>query len=60
MLDALASVVGVDKLASIIARLNVNDLGSLDAEWEVAILFALSRTGHLSYEENHGGHPMSI
>lgn len=54
-IDKLRWVLPQEALEKLIDRLNRNDRASLDFEWEIAILFALSRIGTINYETNHGG-----
>lgn len=58
-IDQLCLVLPREPLAALVRRLNLNDQGSLDIEWEVAVLYALQRVGEITYEASHGGrtHP---
>jgi hypothetical protein len=51
----LSGHIGKKSLEELINRLNQNDKTSLASEWEIAILFALSKLGHVSYEPDTGG-----
>ena len=42
-------------ITKLVRSLNKNDRTSLDFEWEVAVLFALSQIGKIRYEASHGG-----
>ena len=44
-----------EAIEKLVRNMNRNDHASLDFEWEVSVLFALSRIGKIDYEADHGG-----
>ena len=58
-INSLSETLPQEAVEELVRKLNRNDLGSLDFEWEVAVLFALTSVGRIDYESGHGGkkHP---
>lgn len=54
-IDHLSATLPRSAIAKLIGSLNRNDRTSLDFEWEIAVLFALSQIGKVKYEASHGG-----
>ena len=55
MIFGLSDFLPRGKLGGIVDRLNLQSVQALDAEWELAILFALRGSGCIKYEPNLGG-----
>ena len=54
-INSLSETLPQEAVEELVRKLNRNDLGSLDFEWEVAVLFALTSVGRIDYESGHGG-----
>lgn len=55
MLDENDSFIPKKVLQDQVNKLNKNDFQSLDTEWEIAVLNALSKVGTVEHEKNFGG-----
>lgn len=51
----VAEIVGEDDIEKIVNRINKENIQSLDALWEVIVIYLLSQHGDLGYEIDHGG-----
>jgi hypothetical protein len=54
-IDFLEITLPKSAILKIVHQLNQNNRSSLDFEWELSILFALSKLGFVGYEIEHGG-----
>ena len=54
-IDRLSDTLPRPAITKLVGSLNKNDRASLDFEWEVAVLFALSHLGEIRYEASYGG-----
>ncbi len=54
-INCLGCALSSSEIDKLVSSLNRSDRSSLDYEWEVAVLYALSELGELSYETSHGG-----